>query len=316
MPELGFHCSHEQYAPGELLRLAQLAGHAGFRHAMCSDHFHPWTPAQGHSGFAWSWLGAALATTPMSFGTVCAPGQRYHPAVIAQAAATLAEMHPDRLWVALGSGEAINEHITGGAWPPKETRQARLRACADVMRALWAGESVTCDGLVRVRDARLYSRPARAPLLVAAAISLETALWAGEWADGLITVTGAHDLRQTIAAFREGGGEEKPIFLQAVHAFAESDEEARRLAYEEWPQAALDAEHLEDLASPEDFARACRGLTVADAASRIRCSADPARHAAWIEEYFAAGVTRVYLHNVVRRHQERFIERLGRYAAS
>src|SRR5688500_7810623 len=110
---LGFHCSHEQQSPSTLLRIASRAAQAGFTVAMCSDHFHPWREQQGLSGFAWSGVGPALQATGMSFGTVCAPGQRYHPAVVAQAAATLSEMFPDRFWLALGSGEALNESITG-----------------------------------------------------------------------------------------------------------------------------------------------------------------------------------------------------------
>ena len=116
---LGYHASHEQYRPSTLLTHVQQAEGAGFESAMCSDHFHPWSEDQGQSGFAWSWLGSALQATSLTMGTVCAPGQRYHPAVIAQAAATLAEMHPDRFWLALGSGQALNEHITGARWPTK-----------------------------------------------------------------------------------------------------------------------------------------------------------------------------------------------------
>jgi alkanesulfonate monooxygenase SsuD/methylene tetrahydromethanopterin reductase-like flavin-dependent oxidoreductase (luciferase family) len=114
---IGLHCSHEQHPPSALLRYAELGAQAGFVHAMCSDHFAPWSVRQGHSGYTWSWLASALQATPMSFGTVCAPGQRYHPAIIAQAAATLAEMYPERLWLAVGSGEALNESITGQPWP-------------------------------------------------------------------------------------------------------------------------------------------------------------------------------------------------------
>src|SRR5688572_29107092 len=138
---LGFHCSHEQHAPSILLRLAQRAEEIGFQAAMCSDHFHPWTTAQGQSGFSWSWLGAAMQATQMSFGVVCAPGQRYHPAIVAQAAATLSELYTDRFWLAVGSGEALNESITGAPWPGKDVRNRRLRECVDVMRALWAGET-------------------------------------------------------------------------------------------------------------------------------------------------------------------------------
>jgi coenzyme F420-dependent glucose-6-phosphate dehydrogenase len=175
---IGLHCSHEQLSPSTLLGHAQQAAAAGFTAAMCSDHFHPWSARQGASGFAWSWLGAALqGTRAMSFGTVCAPGQRYHPAVIAQAAATLADMYPDRFWLAIGSGEALNESITGQPWPPKPTRQARVEACADVMRALWADETVSTGGLAPTTNARLYTRPARPPLLLGAALTPQTAAW-------------------------------------------------------------------------------------------------------------------------------------------
>ena len=126
---------------------------------MCSDHIAPWSERQGHSAFAWSWLGAALQATNLSFGVVNAPGQRYHPAIIAQAIATLSAMYEGRFWVALGSGETSNEHVTGGAWPRKELRNQRLRECVDVIRALLAGEEVSHDGLVTVDRARVWTLP-------------------------------------------------------------------------------------------------------------------------------------------------------------
>ena len=119
MPRYALHCSHEQIPPSRLLQSIAHAEQAGFQGGMSSDHFAPWSERQGESGFAWSFLGAALARTQLPFGVVNAPGQRYHPAIIAQAAATLCEMFPERLWIALGSGEAANEHITGGGWPRK-----------------------------------------------------------------------------------------------------------------------------------------------------------------------------------------------------
>jgi coenzyme F420-dependent glucose-6-phosphate dehydrogenase len=185
---------------------------------MCSDHFHPWSERHSHSGFAWSWLGAALHATGMSFGTVCAPGQRYHPAIIAQAAATLSEMFPDRFWLALGSGEALNESITGDAWPFKSIRHARLLESARIMRALWAGETVSSDSSLNTYAARLFSRPAHAPLLLGAALTPKTANWVGSWADGLITVAGPRDrMRAVVDAFREGSaGSDKPMFLQVA----------------------------------------------------------------------------------------------------
>ncbi len=166
MAVVGFHCSHEQIHPRQLLEDVQRAEQAGFDAAMSSDHFSPWSRRQGNSGFAWSWLGAALATTTLPFGVVNAPGQRYHPAIVAQAIGTLGAMFPGRFWVALGSGEASNEHITGDRWPPKEVRDARLRECVDVIRRLLAGEEVTHDGLVTVDRARCGACPTRPPHLV------------------------------------------------------------------------------------------------------------------------------------------------------
>jgi probable non-F420 flavinoid oxidoreductase len=291
-----------------LLRYAELGAQAGFAHAMCSDHFAPWSLRQGHSGYTWSWLGAALQATPMSFGTVCAPGQRYHPAIIAQAAATLAEMYPERLWLALGSGEALNESITGQPWPPKEERQARLLECADLMRALWAGDTVTRRGLVTAQDARLYVRPDATPLLLGAAISADTARWVGQWADGMVTVAGPRDsMREVVDAFRETGGA-KPMFLQVALSFARTDEEALAAALDQWRQVAVDQDKLADLASPEAFDRESADAQPTDIVTKVRVSSDVERQIAWLHEDAAMGFDRVYLHNVARDHQERFID--------
>jgi G6PDH family F420-dependent oxidoreductase len=150
MSVIGWHASHEQIAPSQLLEDARSAEAAGFQAAWSSDHFAPWSSRQGQSGFTYSWLGAAMATTSLPFGMVTAPGQRYHPAIVAQALATLAEMFPERLSAALGSGEFMNEHITGDPWPAKSVRNARLRECVDIIRALLAGDEVTHDGPLEV----------------------------------------------------------------------------------------------------------------------------------------------------------------------
>lgn len=308
---IGFHCSHEQHAPSALLRLARDAEAAGFAASMCSDHFAPWLASQGHSGFAWSWLGAALAATRLSFGTVCAPGQRYHPAIVAQAAATLAEMYPDRFWLAVGSGEALNEIITGGPWPPKDVRQRRLRECVDVMRALWAGETVTHSGLVQVREAKLYSRPASPPPLFVAALTSETARWGAQWADGLITIASTRDhMRAVVDAFREGGGAGKPLCLQVALSYAATDDESRRLAWTEWRQAALHSARLADLPTPAAFEQATRDADLAAVLRGVRASADAERQIAWLQEDVAMGFTSIYLHNVNTDHT-RFFERLA-----
>jgi probable non-F420 flavinoid oxidoreductase len=305
---IGLHCSHEQHPPSALLRYAELGAQAGFVHAMCSDHFAPWSVRQGHSGYTWSWLASALQATPMSFGTVCAPGQRYHPAIIAQAAATLAEMYPERLWLAVGSGEALNESITGQPWPAKEERNARLKECADMMRALWAGETVTMRGHVMVQEARLYVRPEATPLLIGAALSAETARWVGEWADGMVTVSGPREsMREVVDAFRETVGG-KPMFLQIPLSFAGSDQEALAAALDQWRQAAVPPDQLADLASPEAFDRESAYVQPADIVTKVRVSSDVERHIAWLHEDAAMGFDRLYVHNVARDHQERFID--------
>ena len=139
---LGFHCSHEQLPPSKVLRIAGLADEAGCTAAMCSDHFHPWSERQ-EVRFAWIWLGAALQATTMSFGNVCAPGQRYHPAVIAQAAATLSEMFPNRFWLAAGRVKRSTNRSLAIRGPQKHQRNLRLHKSIEIIRALWACETVT-----------------------------------------------------------------------------------------------------------------------------------------------------------------------------
>ena len=306
---VGYHCSHEQHAPSELLRYVAAAEAAGFRAAMCSDHFAPWSLEQGHSGFAWSWLGAALQATRLSLGTVNAPGQRYHPAIIAQAAATLAEMYPGRFWLALGSGEALNEHITGGAWPDKRTRLARLRESVDIIRALLAGETVTHAGLVQVQDAKLYSRPLASPLILGAAISPSTARWVGGWADALITVARPKaELRKVVEHFREGGGAGKPMFLQAAISYEATEDEALTTAFQGWRTNVFSSSDFNsDTRLPEHFDAAARFVRPDDMRQAVRVSADPARHAAWLEDDRSLGFERVYVHHV-GKNQARFIE--------
>ena len=311
-PRIGLHCSHEQIPPSRLLEAAQRAEQAGFAGLMSSDHFSPWSERQGESGFAWAWLGAALARTGLPCGVVNAPGQRYHPAIIAQAAATLTEMFPGRLWVALGTGEASNEHITGAPWPAKEVRNARLRECVDVMRALFAGETVSHDGLVRVDRARLHTRPAEPPPLVGTAVSVETAGWVGTWADGLATVNQPHDkLREMIAAFRAAGGEEGRLVLQVHLSWAPTEEEAMAIAWDQWrgnvfpPPTCWDLETLEEfdaLAEAESDEHKVRDT--------VLVSADLDRHVRWLREYAELGFDEINLHHV-GQDLEGFIDAFG-----
>jgi probable non-F420 flavinoid oxidoreductase len=300
----GFHASHEETGPGALLRDTQQAERAGFPAAMCSDHFAPWSRAQGQSGFAWSWLGAALATTDLPFGVVTAPGQRYHPAVHAQAIATLGQMFPGRFWAALGSGQALNEHITGDRWPRKSERNARLRECADVIRALLAGEEVTHTGRVTVDRARLWSRPEQPPALLAAATTPATARWAGEWADGLITVNApVETLREVVGAFREGGGG-GPVHLQVHVCWADDDEAALRQAHALWAPVVLGGDVAWDLETPADFEQMAGFVRPDDLHPSVLAGSDPQQHVAWLQELAGLGLfDDVYVHHVGHEHR-------------
>ena len=309
--ELGWHASHEQIAPSRLLADARHADEVGFRRAMCSDHFSPWSEKQGESGFAWSWLGAALASTSLSFGVVNAPGDRYHPAVIAQASATLAEMFPGRFWMALGTGENSNEHITGRAWPRKEVRNARLAECVDVIRRLHAGQVVSHDGLVTVDRARLWTLPETPPILVGTAVSAETARTVGGWADALITVNQAPDkLRRVLDAFREGGGQGKPAYLQVHVSYAETDDEALAIAHDQWRNNVFEPPVCWDLETVEHFDGVGATVRPEDVAAVVRVSADLNRHAAWLAEDADLGFDAVYLHHV-GQEQRPFLDAFG-----
>jgi coenzyme F420-dependent glucose-6-phosphate dehydrogenase len=311
MATIGYHASHEQYAPGDLLRYVRAAEEAGFASAMCSDHFHPWSERQGQSGFAWSWLGAALQATSLPLGVVNAPGQRYHPAVVAQAAATLEKMFPGRFWLAIGSGQNLNEHITGQRWPDKAQRNERLLQAQEVMRALWAGETVTLRGHFEVDRARLYTVPARPPRLLGAAITPSTAAWVGDWADGLITIgKPVEELREVVRAFRDGGGAGKPMALQVQVSFAATDAAAADAAHDQWRNNIFDSPVLADLRMPSDFDAAGEYVRSDDLLGPVHVSSDPERHVAWLLEQIELGFDEIYLHDV-HPDQERFISVFG-----
>ncbi len=311
MTKISYHISHEQFSPSDLLQLVVKAEKAGFQGALSSDHFFPWSENQGESGFAWSWLGAAMALTNFTFGIVNAPGQRYHPAIIAQASATLAQMFPGRFWMAVGSGQAMNEHITGTGWPDKQTRNERLKECVDIIRALWNGETVTHKGLVQVEEAKLYSRPKEQPLLVGAAITEKTARWIGGWADALITISHPIDqLKKIINAFREGGGEGKPLFLKMQVSYDSTDEKALEGAFQQWKTNIFKNNLLAELRIPAQFEAAAKYVEPEVLKEHVKITSDTQKHIDWINEYTALGFEEIILHNV-NKNQERFIEVFG-----
>jgi probable non-F420 flavinoid oxidoreductase len=294
-----------------LLDYVRRAEDAGFDAVSSSDHFTPWSERQGESGFAWTWLGAAMHESRVPFGVVTAPGQRYHPAIIAQAIATLVEMCPDRLWVAMGSGEASNEHITGDRWPEKRIRNDRLRECVDVVRALLRGEEASVDGHVRVDRARLWTLPASPPPIFGAALSIETARWCGGWADGLITVHQAPDrLRPLVESFRDSGGGDKPVCVQVKVAWAADDADALAGAFDQWRTNVFAADLMADLERVEQFEIAATYVRPDDMRASVLVSSDLHQHASWLQELVDLGIDGLYLHHVPRE-QEAFIDAFG-----
>ena len=306
-----YHASHEQFTPAELLRWAVMAEEAGFTSLNSSDHFHPWSERQGQSGFAFAWMGAALQATKLPCGVVCAPGQRYHPAIVAQAAATLTQMFPGRFWMSLGSGEALNENITGDKWPVKEERNARLKECADIIRKLFNGETVTHYGRVTVQEAKLYTRPEEPPLLIGAALSVSSAEWMGSWADGMTTIYQPENkLQPIVEAFHRGGGKGKPMYLQMQLSYARNYEEALNGAYEQWRTNVLPSEFLDDLWQVKQFDAAAQYVRPEDVKEKMHISSKPEEYIRLIQTCMDMGFEKIILHNV-NRQQENFINDFG-----
>ncbi len=313
MASIGYHASHEQFTPLDLLNWARAAEEAGFDCTMSSDHLAPWSERQGQSGFAWAWLGAALQATERSFGLVTVPcGWRYHPVITAQAAATLAQMFPRRLaWLALGTGEALNEPSSAGPGPERRNETPGCARRSTSSAAFCRPDGDEGRAHCRLRGPALYASQT-SPALIAAALTPETAEGAGEWADGLITVNQSPEKLAAIAqAFKRGGGDGKPLCLQVHVSYARSDEEARRNAFDQWRSNALSAFQSETLRTPGDIETATSGVRPEDLDAYVRISSDPGRHLAWIEEDIAAGFDEIYLHNVGRNQLE-FIDVFGR----
>ena len=314
MLSISYHVSHEQFAPAELLDLVKRAEAAGFDAAFSSDHLHPWAPAQGQSGFTWAWLGAALqATKRITFAGITVPGGwRYHPAIVAQALATLGQMHPGRLpWFALGSGEAINERVIGSGWPGKQERDRRLEEGATIVRRLLAGERVSTQGVIRCENAQVWSRPAVPAQLVGAAMSEATAERIGSWADGLLTTASeVPQLKSILAAFRRAAGS-KPAHLKVDLSWAPTEEVAREQAWEQWRFLQPGRKASEELATPEQFELAAKNVSRQDMHKTVLVSADLDRHIEWLRERAALGFETLDLHNVGPNQRE-FIDAFSR----
>src|SRR3954447_3326153 len=298
MTRLGYTLSSEEFDAATLVAQAERAERAGFAFASISDHFHPWVDEQGESPFVWGTLGAISQRTErieLITGVTC-PTTRIHPALVAQAAATAAQLLPGRFSLGVGSGENLNEHITGERWPGVVERQDRLEEAIEVIRELWTGKLRSHRGEhFTVENARIYSLPDDLPpLLVAVAgeSSVELAARAG---DGLI---GSAPVAESVKQFRSEGGEGKPTYGQLHVCWAEDAEEAKKLALEQWPNGAISGSYFLELPLPSHFEEAAEVLDSDDIGESIVCGPDPERHRAAIEEYVDAGYDHVYVHQI------------------
>ncbi|MBA2641558.1 MAG: TIGR03557 family F420-dependent LLM class oxidoreductase [Actinobacteria bacterium] len=297
--ELGYQLSSEEHPASDLVGYARRAEEAGFSYAVISDHFHPWLHRQGQSPFVWSVLGAiAQVTKRLRIGTaVTAPIRRTPPYLVAHAAATVTTMMPGRFFLGVGSGENLNEHVTGEWWPPSETRREMLEEAVDVIRKLWAGGTVEHFGKhYTVDNARIYSRPLEPPPIMVSAGGSDGAELAARIGDGLI---GTAPSGEVVEAFVEAGGKGKPRYAQIDVCVAADEAEARRIAHAQWAApAAVPPRLLTKLRVAADFQAVADLVTEEQVAQSVLCSADHELHLAKIKEFLDAGFDHVHVHQV------------------
>ena len=316
--QIGYAAMSEQFHPTELVELCRAAEAAGFRGTMAADHFQPWVPAQGHAPFVWNLLTAvgAATTTDLGPGVTC-PSFKMHPAMVAQASATLAAMYPGRHWLGLGSGEALNEHVGGGYWPEAPDRLRRMWEAIDVIRKLFSGKEVKHRGeFFTLEKTKLWTLDDAPPIYVATAGPI-TARRTGREVDGIITPGATIEkVGGILAKFAEGAREAgkdpdaMPKILQLHLSWAPTYEEALANAMTEWPNGGMKFPKG-DVRSPYDFEQMARLVRPEDFEGRLLISEDPDAHRAEIQRFLDAGFTHVYLHNVGRNQRE-WIEVFGR----
>ncbi|GEP26117.1 TIGR03557 family F420-dependent LLM class oxidoreductase [Cryobacterium sp. TMS1-20-1] len=319
---IGYAAMLEQFAPAEAVALSAYAEQHGFTGVMAADHFQPWVPAQGQSSFVWSVLASIAERTTGDFGPgVTAPTFRWHPAMVAQASATLASMHPGRHWLGLGSGEALNEHIVGGYWPEAPERINRMFEAIEIISKLFAGSLADKDvkhsgQFFKLESTRLWTMPDVAPEILVATAGPVTAKRAGRLADGLITVGAPLEKIAMLFAKFDGGAREAgkdpstmPKVLQLHMSWAETDEEAMTNALHEWPNGGMKFPKS-DIRSPFEFEQLAKMVRPEDFEGRMVISADPDEHRKYIQKFVDLGFDRIYLHNV-GRNQKQWIDVFG-----
>ena len=296
--EIGYTLSSEERQPEELVRLAKLAEDIGFTYALMSDHYHPWTDKQGSAPFAWAVLGAIAASTrTLRVGTgVTCPIMRIHPAIIAQAAATVGCLLPGRFFLGVGSGESLNEHIVGQGWPPPDMRQDMLEEAVDILRTLHGGGEQSHYGkFFQVHDARVYNLPSqRVPIYVAAA-GKKAAELAARIGDGLIC---SAPLKEAADAFNAAGGASKPRYAQMTVCWAKTEDEGVRTAHEFWPNAGLRGQFKNELPRTAHLEEAAGLVTPEMIKREVVCGPDPQKHLEELTKFVNAGFDHVYIHQV------------------
>jgi len=300
---IGYFLSCEEYTPAQLIEQAKLAQDAGFQGLWISDHYHPWNDEQGQSSFVWSIIGALsqVVTIPVTTAVTC-PIQRVHPAVTAQAAATSAVLHDGRFVLGVGTGEALNEHITGARWPSAGERLEMLEESVEIMRKLWDGGFVNHRGPhYEVEQAQVYTRPATPPKVYMSAFGPKALDLAGRIADGYILTMPDKDL---VKGFREAGGGDKPVQGGFKASWAPSEAEGVDIAYRLWPNSGLPGELSQVLPSPKHFEQASQLVTKEQVADAIACGPDPKQQAAQLKQYEEAGFDEVYVANIGPNYAE------------
>jgi G6PDH family F420-dependent oxidoreductase len=306
MLKLGYKLMSEEHGPADLVRNAKRAEQAGFAFAAISDHFFPWLEEQGHAPLAWSVLGAvANATRRIGLMTaVTCPIMRYHPAVIAQGAATLGLLSENRFTLGLGAGERLNEHIVGIGWPGTGERHERLSEALDIIQGLLAGTLTNYRGrYFRLDNARLFDRPDPKPAVVVAAGGVEAARLAGRKGDALITTEPRADL---IEAFVASGGS-GPRYAEVALCYAAREEDARTTAHQYFRWSATGWPVLAELPDTDGFAAASKHVTPQTLAQLVSCGPSTEHHLQAIDRYVQAGYEHIILVQI-GPEQEAFME--------
>ena len=303
--KLGLTLSSEEHGPRRLLDMAVLAEEAQFDFVSISDHFHPWISSQGHSPFVWSVLGGIASVTErveVGVGVTC-PILRIHPAILAQAAATTSLLTDGRLVWGVGTGENLNEHVLGDPWPPYGIRAEMLEESIELIRRLWAEESVTHRGeYFTVEDARILDRPDHPIPIMVSAFGEKSAELAARVGDGL-WLSSLNE--KTIAAFEAAGGS-GPIFSQLTLCWGPDKDAAINLAHRQWPNTGLPGQLNQELRTMLDFEQAIELVTPEIVAGEVPCGPDPEPVLEKVIEARDAGVDHLYFHQI-GEDQEGFI---------